>query len=195
MFVQVHMLQHHDTTQQQRRRVREPLPRDIRGGTVHGLEDGALVADIARRGQTQTTDQAGAHIGQDVAVQVGHDEDLVVIRGGIRDDLQAGVVEQLSVKVDVRVTFADFAGAAQEETVGHFHDGGFVHDAHLSPSDVFCVLEGEFEDALGGCSGDELDALHDTVDDYVFDAGVFAFGVFTDENGVDVVVGGFVAGY
>lgn len=195
MLIQVHMLQHHDTTQQQRRGVRETLAGDIGRGTVHGLKDGALVADVARGGQTQPTNQAGAHIGQNVAVQVGHHEDFVVVRDRIRDDLQAGVVEQLGVEIDVRVAFADIPSTAQEETVGHFHDRGFVHDAHLSSSDVFGVLEGKFEDALGGCSGDELDALDDAIDDHVFDAGVFAFGVFTDKNGVDVVVGGFVAGY
>lgn len=70
-----------------------------------------------------------------------------------------------------------------------------MHGTHLSSSDVFGVLEGKFEDALGGCSSDELDALDDAIDDYMFDARVFAFGVFTDENGVDVVVGGFVASY
>lgn len=36
--------------------------------------------------------------------------------------------------------------------------------------------------------------MDDAVDDYVLDAAVFAFGVFADEDGVDIVVGGFVAG-
>ena len=162
---------------------------------MHGLENRALVANIARRGQPQTTDQAGAHIRQDISVQVRHNEDLVIVRDGVRDDFQARIVQQFGIEIDVRVAFADLSGAPQEETVGHLHDGGFVHGADLSPSDIFCVLEGEFEDTLGGCSGDELDALDDAVDDDVFDAGVFAFGVFADEDGVDVVVGGFVAGY
>lgn len=55
------------------------------------------------------------------------------------------------------------------------------------------VLEGETEDTLGSFAGDELDALHDTVDNNVLNTGVFTLGVLTNENSVDVVVGGLVA--
>ena len=36
--------------------------------------------------------------------------------------------------------------------------------------------------------------MDDAVDNDVLDARIFALGIFTDENGVDVVVGGLVAG-
>lgn len=68
-----------------------------------------------------------------------------------------------------------------------------MHGAHLPLADVLGVLEGEFEDPLRGALGDELDALHDAVNDDVLDARVFAFGVLADEHRVDVVVWGFVA--
>ena len=70
-----------------------------------------------------------------------------------------------------------------------------MDDAHFPLADVFGVLERVAEDAFRGGFGDEFDALDDAVDDDVFDARVFAFGVLADEDEVDVVVGGFVAGY
>jgi len=36
--------------------------------------------------------------------------------------------------------------------------------------------------------------LHNAINDDVLDAAIFTFGVLTDEDGVDVVVGGFIAG-
>lgn len=68
-----------------------------------------------------------------------------------------------------------------------------MDNADLLLVDGLRVLEGETEDTLGSLAGDELDALHDTIDDNVLNTGVFTLGVLTDENSVDVVVGGLVA--
>ncbi len=194
MVVQTHMLQHHHATKQESRRVRKSLPRDIGRGTMHGLEDRAFVADVARGRQTKTADQTGAHVGQDVAVQIRHDEHLVVVGRGIGDDLQTSVVQQLGIELDVGKVLADLPRDGQEQAVGHLHDGRFVHRPHFSLADVLGVLEGEAQDAFRGRSRDQFDALHDAVDDDVLNARVLAFGVLADQGDVDVVVGGFVAG-
>ena len=148
VVIEFHMLQHHHTTQQQRRRIRQTLTRDIGRGAMHGFEDGALIADIARGGETQATDQASTHIGQDIAVEVRHDEDLVAVRRGIGDDFQTGIVQQLGVELDGGEIARDLARGAEEEAVAHFHNCRFVHRAHLSLADVLGVLEGESEDSL-----------------------------------------------
>ena len=83
------MLQHHDTAQKHSSGVGKALAGNIGGGAVDGLEDGALVTNVTRGGETETTDQTGAHVGQNVTVQVGHDEDLVVVRSRVGDDTQA----------------------------------------------------------------------------------------------------------
>lgn len=108
------MLQHHYTAQQQRCRVRETFARDIGRGTVHGFEDGTFVADVTGGREAQAADQPSAHVGQDVAVQIWHHENLVVVGRGIRDDLQTGIVEQLGVKVHFCEILADVAGRVQE---------------------------------------------------------------------------------
>lgn len=194
MVIKTHMLQHHHAAQQQRSRVRKGLASNIRRGAVNGLEDRALVADIARGSKTKATDKAGAHIGEDIAVEIWHDEDLIVVRGRVSDDLQTRVIEQLGVEFDIRKILADFTRDAEEQAVGHLHDGSLVDGADLPLANVLGVLKREAEDALRGGAGDEFDALDDAVDDDVLDAGVFAFGVLADEGDVDVVVGGLVAG-
>jgi hypothetical protein len=69
-----------------------------------------------------------------------------------------------------------------------------VHDADLLLVDRLGVLEGEAQNALGGLLGDELDALDNTIDNDVLNTGVFTLGVLTDQDSVDTVVGGLVAG-
>ena len=191
---ETHVTQHHDGAEQKGGGVRLLLASDIRGGAVDGLEDGDLVTHVAGGGEAEAADEAGAHVGEDVAVEVGHDEDLVVVGDGVGGHAQAGVVEELGVELDVGVLAGDLAGGVEEEAVRELHDGGLVDDADLLAADLLGVLEGEAEDALGGGAGDELDGLHDAVDDLVLDARVLALGVLADEDGVDIVVGGLVAG-
>lgn len=69
-----------------------------------------------------------------------------------------------------------------------------MHNTDLELVDGLGVLETETEDTLGGGASDQLDGLDNTIDDLVLDAGVFTLSVLTDEDGVDVVVGGLEAG-
>jgi hypothetical protein len=186
--------QHHDGAEKERSGVGELLASNIGGGTVDSLEDGALVANVARGSKTETADETSAHVGQNVSVQVGHDEDLVVVGNRVGNHLQAGVVQQLSVELNVGVLLGDLASGAQEETVGHLHDGGLVDSADLLPANVAGVLEGVSQDALRGLAGDKLDALHDAVNHDVLNARVLSLSVLADEDRVDIVVGCLVTG-
>lgn len=191
---ETHVSQHHDGAEEEGGGVGQALAGNVGGGTVDGLEDGALVTDVARGGEAQTADETGAHVGENVTVQVGHDKDLVVVGGGVGDHLEAAVVEELGVELDAGEVLGDLLGDLEEETVGKLHDGGLVDDADLLAANGLGVLEGESEDTLAGLAGDELDALDDTIDDDVLNARVLALGVLSDQDGVDVVVGGLVAG-
>lgn len=189
VLVQTHVLQHHDGRQEQGSGVSQLLAGDIGSGTVDSLEDGALVANVAGGSETQTTDQTGAHVGQNVTVQVGHDQDLVIVGRRVCDHLQARVVKQLGIELDVGELLSDVAGGGEEKTVGHLHDGGLVHGAHLLAANGIGVLEGEAQNALRGLAGDELDALDDAVNNDVLDTRVLALGVLADQDRVDTVVG------
>ncbi len=190
---ETHVPQHHDRAEKQSSGVGKALASNVGGGTVDSLEDRALVTNVTGGGQTETTDQTGAQVGKNVTVQVGHDEDLVVVRSRVGRDPQARVVQQLSIEFDVGEVLGDFTGSVQEKTVGHLHNGSLVHDTDLLLVDRTSVLEGEAQDALRSLPGDELDALHDTIDNNVLNTRVFTLGVLTDQHGIDVVVGGLVA--
>ena len=161
---------------------------------MDSLEDGALVTNVAGGGQTKTTNETSAHVGQNVTVEVRHDQDLVVVGERVGGHLQAGVVEKLGVELDIGVLLGELAGDAQEEAIGHLHDGGLVHNAHLLAANRLSVLEGISQDTLAGLAGNELDALHNTVHNNVLNTRVLALGVLTDQDGVDIVVGGLEAG-
>jgi hypothetical protein len=194
VLVEAHVSQHHHRAEEKSSGVGKTLASDIRGGTVNGLEDGALITDVAGGGKTKTTNETGAHVGENITVEVGHDEDLVVVGNGVGGHLEAGVVEKLSIKLNVRELLGDLLGGLKEETVGHLHDGGLVDDADLLAANGAGMLEGESEDALRGVAGDKLDALNDTIDNNVLNARILALGVLTDQDGVDVIVGGLVSG-
>lgn len=93
----------------------------------------------------------------------------------------------------MREVLGDFSGGAEEETITHLHDGGFVDDPDLVFANICGVLEGVSQYTFGGSAGDKLDRLYDTVDDYVFDTTVFTLGVFSDQDCVYVIVGCFVS--
>jgi hypothetical protein len=186
--------QHHHGAEEQSGGVGETLASDVGSGTVDGLEDGALVTNVARGSETETANQTSAHVGQNVTVQVGHDQDLVVVREGVSRHLQAGVVQQLGVELNIGELLGNIVGNLEEETVGHLHDGGLVNDTDLLATDGLGVLEGEPQNTLAGITGDELDALDDAINHDVLDTRVLALGILTDQDGVDIIVGGLVAG-
>lgn len=194
VLVEAHVTKHHDGREQEGGGVGEALAGNVGGGTVDGLEDGALVTNVARGGETKTTNETGAHVGENVTVQVGHDKDLVVVRVRVGDHLKTGVVEELGIELNVGEVLGHVPGDVEEQTIRHLHDGGLVNDADLLAADGLGVLEGVAQNTLGSLAGDELDGLDDTVNDDVLDTRVLALGVLADQDGVDIVVGGLESG-
>ncbi|KAI3488747.1 hypothetical protein L1887_47088 [Cichorium endivia] len=190
---EAHVTQHHDGRQQQRGRVGLVLASNVGRRAVDGLEDRGVLADVARGGEAETADETGAHVGENVTVQVGHDHDAVGVWRRVLDDAEAGAVEEVLVVGDVRVLLGDLSAGVEEHAVGHAHDGSLVDGGDLVAAVLLGVVEGVAGDALGSLVGDELDGLDHAVDDLVLDARVLALGVLTDEDGVDVVVGGLEA--
>ena len=69
-----------------------------------------------------------------------------------------------------------------------------MYNPYLPLADVLRILKRESQYPFRSCPGDQFNALYDTVDYDVFDPTVFSFSVFADKDGVDIVVGGLVAG-
>ena len=55
------------------------------------------------------------------------------------------------------------------------------------------ILECISQNLLTGLFGNELDTLYHTRYDNVFNSTVFTFCVFTDEDSVDIGIGGFIS--
>lgn len=161
---------------------------------MDSLKDRALITNVGGRSQTETTDEAGGHVGNNVTVQVRHNEDHGLVVARVGNNLQAGVVEELRVELDVRVFLSHILGGAQEETVRHLHDGGLVDNADPRLVDALGILETELQHTLRCRPGDELDRLDNAIDNLVLNSGIFTLGVLTDKDGVDVVVRGLEAG-
>src|SRR5581483_7771882 len=85
-----------------------------------------------------------------------------------------------------RVVAGDVAGAAQEEAVGKLHDVRLMNAVNALALMFARVFKGEAGDARGSLGGDDLQALDDAGHDLVLDAGVKAFGVFANDDEVDV---------
>ena len=86
----VQELQHQGGAAQRRDGVGDALTHDVGGTPVARLADGEALADVGAGDEAERPHQGGGAIGEDVAVQIGRDDDVVVL----------GLAEQL---VDHRV--------------------------------------------------------------------------------------------
>ena len=188
------MSQHHDGTEKKSGRVGESFALNIRGGSVNGFEDGALITDISGGGETEATDQTSAHIGENVTIQVGHNHDFIVVRSWVGGDLEASVVQQLGIEFDFWEVLGNSLGGRQEKTITHLHDGGLVYHANLELVDIVGILESESDNLLTGLLGNQLDALHHSVNYDVLNARIFSFGVLSDQDCVNSIVWSLVSG-
>ena len=82
----------------------------------------------------------------------------------------------------------------KKQAVGELHDVGFVDGVNFLAAVFLGVLEGELGDAGGGDFGDDFQAFDDAGNDFVLEAGVEIFGVFADQDDVDVFKSRFHAG-
>ena len=139
--------------------------------------------------ERERTHETGAHVGKNVTVQVGRDEDRVGERVGVLADAEADPVEEVLVVGDVGVVLGDGAAGLEEHAVRHLHDGRLVDGGDPVAAADLGVVEGVPGDTLRGVMRDELDRLNDAGDELVLDARVLALSVLTDEDRVDVVVG------
>jgi hypothetical protein len=74
------VVEHLRGAQQQRARIGDALAGDVRRRAMHRFEDRRFGADVGARRQAQAADQARAQVGDDVAEQVGGDDDVELLR-------------------------------------------------------------------------------------------------------------------
>ena len=150
-------------------------------------------SNVARGGETQSTDQASAHIGQDVTIQVGHNHDTVRVGSRVLCDMQANAVQEVLIVLNSREVFCHLPAGGQEHAVGHLpvmrrqfhilttvlshlHDVGLVNRGDTLPSLCLGIVERVACDTFGSLMGDELDRLDDTIHDLMT---AFAYSLYS----------------
>ena len=193
MLVETKMSQHHAAREDERSGVCLIFALNVETDvSATGFEDGHLTTHIAPRYDTRSADEAGSNVGQDTSVEVWHDHDVELL--GLAYALHACVVDDHVIRFDRRIVLAHLFHGVAEEPVGELHDIGLVDACDFSP--VVCQRKGEGElgDPLGLYTSDDLKRLDDAGDRLMFEAGVLAFGVLTDDAEIDVLVSCLVAG-
>lgn len=199
--LQIHKLQHNTNAAHRGDGVCLVLSHNVGGTSVHRLTDRESLADIGTGDQAQGTQQAGALVGQDIAVQVGCDHDVVVL--GLLDQLEGHRVHDLLLHPDVGGDLGQgLARSSAEQAVRLREDVGLVDDghhgalvdtaragvAHLLPP--LGDLAGHGGDAVARTAGDTLDRLGGgsaagSVGSGVLLLDVQVLGVLTHDNHVD----------
>src|SRR5690606_17499779 len=123
-----------------------------------GLEHGRVVADVGRAGQAHAARDLRGDVRADVAVQVGHEDDVKVL--GRVGHLGHADVDDPVLRLDVRVFFGHFAENFVEQAVGHLHDVVLGEGRDLLAAVLPRVLERKTGDALRARPADNFQALH-----------------------------------
>lgn len=171
-----------------------------------GLPDDEPIPHIRARHQAQTAHQSGRAVGENIAVEIGRDDDVVGFR--LAEEFVHHRVDDLFLDAEAGVLGLGERGAGgfAEEAVGLGEDVGFVGDCHEGAGgcalcaggaeglpaqrDVACHRG----DAVGGVLGDAFDGFGDFgavgggVGAFFLDVEVFC--VFADDDEVDGVGGG-----
>lgn len=187
--------------------VGDALAHDVRGAAVARLADGEALADVGAGHEAQRSDERGGAVGEDVAVQVGGDDDVVVL--GLAEELVHHGVDNLLLDGHGREARVRerLLGHLAEEAVGLGEDVGLVCDgddglavdagdgagvADLLPAEG--NVAGHGGDAEGGALRDALDGLGDAAGlgglarRLLLDVEVL--GVLADNDHVDGLGGG-----
>mmetsp|Transcript_558 Transcript_558/g.1484 ORF Transcript_558/g.1484 Transcript_558/m.1484 type:complete len:289 (-) Transcript_558:36-902(-) len=154
---------------------------------MHRLHQRQTVgSDVSTRRQTQSADQPGRQIGDDVAVQVGHHHDIKLAR--ITHQLHARVVHNHLLVHDIRVLFRHFATAAYEQTVRQLHDVGLVHTRHLFAAMLGGILEGKLRHARRRRRRNHLERLHHARHHLVLQPAILSLRVLPHSHQIHVIV-------
>ena len=120
-----------------------------------GSKTAALCAEVRSRREAEPADQAGAEVGDDVAVEVRQHEHVVLL--GPLHELHREVVDDPVLELDVAVLGRDVPRDVEEEPVGELHDVRLVDRRDLAAAVAARVVEGELDDLARARLGDRLD--------------------------------------
>lgn len=193
MVIKAEVTEKHGTAEEESGGVGLALALDIKTNvSAAGFEDGNVAAHVAAGNDTGTTNESSSNVGENAAVEVGHDHNVELL--GTADALHRGVVNDHVVALELRIILGEPIEGAAEETIGKLHDVGLVDAGDLLAAVNERKLEGEFGDALRLGTGDDLEGLNDARYALMLETAVLALGVLADDAKVNVFVASLEAG-
>src|SRR6202167_2304014 len=141
-----------------------------------------MVADIGGARDAYRPGDLRGHVGENVAIQVGHHDDVESL-GRIRH-LGRADVHDPGLVGDVRILHGDFVEDLVGETVRHLHDVVVGEAGDLLTAVAARVFESVAHDLFAAGPGDQLQALHGAGAELILDAGVAIFFVLAHDHQV-----------
>src|SRR5262249_32845983 len=189
-FAQV--LQHQHRTLEQCSRICDSASGDAGSSPVNRFEDGDLFANVCAGRNAQPAHESSSKIRDDVSVKVLQQQNIKLV--GVDHELHAGVVYDQIVCFDIRIVFGNFPETVQEQVVGHLHDVRLMNGGDLLAAFLPGVFKREFGDASRRAISDDLQAFHDSGNDFVLESGVKVFSVLAHDDEINVIVASLDAG-
>jgi hypothetical protein len=190
---QLAMIEHHGRREHHRDRVGDALAGDVGRRAVHGLEDGRVGPDVGARRHAEPADEAGHEVGQDVAEEVGGDDDIEAPR--VEHELHRARIDDHRLHLDAALVAAlvHLLGRLEEDAGERLHDVGLVHHRDLLAAGGDGVFEGILQQPAAALArvdaGGHRHSVRVVVDLHVvLVADVEAFQVLAHDHEVDVVV-------
>ena len=113
---------------------------------MNGLEHGVAVANVGASGSAHAALKLGGLVGDDIAVEVGQEDDLELFPQGLFEKVCSHDINVVVLHGDIRVVLCHLMGNGGEFAVGLFHNVSLGDDGNM----VLAVLFGVFK----GCPGD-----------------------------------------
>lgn len=193
--VETQMTKHHCSRQDHSSRVRHVFTHDILGDvSAARLEDSVVSANVATRNDTWTADEGSTDVGDNSAVQIGHDHDVELLR--LRYQLHGSVIDDHVIELDARrlILLGDLAECVQEQTVTKLHDVSFVDAGDFLAAILLGKVECKADDTFSLVPGTDFQALDNAGIALMFQTRVFSLSVLSDDGKVYVVVASWEAG-
>ena len=150
------VLEHHRRGEDEGARVRDVPADDVGRDAVGGLEDGVagLEVDVSARGHPHAAHLRGEHVGDVVAVEVGRDDDAVLLRvqdGVLQERIAGDRGEEEAARRQVGAVLAlgHVIGPVHEGALGILHNVPVVHEGDAPAVVAQGIVDGGADDALG----------------------------------------------
>ena len=144
----------------------------------------AIHTNICTGCQTQTANQTGAQVRNNITVQVRANQYIVIF--GMHHQSHAHRIHNTVIEFDLRVFLRDFLCNTQEQTVCAFHDVCLMYSRYFFSAFSDSIVKSITTDAFTAFSGNQLDAFCSIFAYHMFNACIQVFCIFTNDHQINV---------